>query len=839
MEDRNEPTGTAPWPPPLSQRDEGEAVPATLNLPRLSAAGWLASAGAALLLVASVVVVAGNWHSIGVEVRFSGLVGALVAVHLAAEAARRRSPLTAAALAVLAATLTAPVGVAAAATLHRPWPVCILAGGLASLVALEVQWRRWRIPALQAGTVVSFGLVAVGAAALLSIPVALVGAGGAAVALALRAERRAVVLALAVGASPVAAGLAVLRLGDGTLDRIGVTGTVPVWQGLATAAVSAGVVAIVATRRHNAPLAVASIAVLASGVVTSVVRGDVESWVWWMTPAACLLAVEIVAATGVATVWRDLARRVSGWLPMVVAVPALVVPYRMIVSLGAGLPTSHPDLAWIPLGFTSLALIAAALGSVRRSGDAARLTLVALGASACTVAAVAAAGLPLWVASVVALACWVATSAVTPWRSWDVPTAVIASWVLLAEVVDGGPVALRIALIGAAGVAVVVAIATTRRDDHELRLVGTAAIVAMAAAIASGGAPVEVGVVMLLGLLVVGIGLCPESSTGPLIVASVISANVAMSPAVGWLDVVAMALLACAVALTSRGASSPRSHAAAGLAVVAASFGVALTGMDAETATLVAAMLAIALTGVSLVDRRLGAAQTAGLVAAAIGLGASLSAGAAFTSLAVIVFGAQVALAGRVWRGEEASLPGIALVVAGAVSLWWTTGTNAWAIETIAPYGATGTDVAMAAAVLALLGGGVVMRGRLAVSSWLAYGPGLATATAWLLASQLEPATGWATLGGLAIGTIAIAVGGVRRLAAPLVTGTLLLTGTIVVSAGPRLSAAPTWAWIAGGGAALLAIAAAIERSDRPLLPTGRTADGPQSIAEQFCHQFH
>ena len=85
--------------------------------------------GASLLLVASIIVVAGNWESIDPEVRFAGLVASLVAIFFAAEAGRRRLPSTSRALATLAAALTAPVGVAAAATLGQPWPVCTLVGG--------------------------------------------------------------------------------------------------------------------------------------------------------------------------------------------------------------------------------------------------------------------------------------------------------------------------------------------------------------------------------------------------------------------------------------------------------------------------------------------------------------------------------------------------------------------------------------------------------------------------------------------------------------------------------------------------------------------------------------
>ena len=177
------------------------------RISRLSAAGWLAATGASLLLVASIIVVAGNWESIDPVVRFSGLVAALLGVYFAAEAGRRRFPTTSTSLATLAACLTAPVGVAAAATLGQPWSVCTLVGGVAALVATEVQSRRWNVAPLKAATVVAFGLAAVG----------LVGADrrsrcrssvrpAPSLASLLGSTRRTLTLAVAVGVSPLLVG---------------------------------------------------------------------------------------------------------------------------------------------------------------------------------------------------------------------------------------------------------------------------------------------------------------------------------------------------------------------------------------------------------------------------------------------------------------------------------------------------------------------------------------------------------------------------------------------------------------------------------------------------------
>jgi len=85
---------------------------------------------------------------------------------------------------------------------------------------------------------------------------------------------------------------------------------------------------------------------------------------------------------------------------------------------------------------------------------------------------------------------------------------------------------------------------------------------------------------------------------------------------------------------------------------------------------------------------------------------------------------------------------------------------------------------------------------------------------------------------------VALGIGGWRRLGAPLVAGTIMIGGTILLSAGPRLATTPTWTWIAAGGVGLLVVAALIERSERPLLPIGRRAQTKQSLLERFYEEF-
>ena len=111
------PPTVTPLPPPTSSPREVSAKPI---------AAWLAATGGALVLVAAVIVVAGNWQDIAPAFKFAGLVAATIGLGVAAEHARAVVPATARAVAHLAAALTAPVGIAAAAVTGATWPVCVL-----------------------------------------------------------------------------------------------------------------------------------------------------------------------------------------------------------------------------------------------------------------------------------------------------------------------------------------------------------------------------------------------------------------------------------------------------------------------------------------------------------------------------------------------------------------------------------------------------------------------------------------------------------------------------------------------------------------------------------------
>jgi hypothetical protein len=835
---------SAPWPAPTPL----DPPAPDRHLPQLSAAGWLAASGASLLLVAAIIVVAGNWRTIDPVVRFSGLVASLLAVYFAAEASRRRFPTTSTSLATLAACLTAPVGVAAAATLGQPWSVCTLVGGVAALVATEVQSRRWKVAPLQAATVVAFGLAAVGLAAVTAVPVAVIGALGAGAALLLGSTRRAIALAVAVGLSPLLVALADAGIGTGTLARIGATGDALVWSAPLSCTIAAGVIAVLARRRSNPPLAIAGVAVFGAGVLTALGSGDVDVIVWCCVPALALLATEAVAAGRVDALWRPLARTATVPLGVGLASAALVSPFVAFVARWGEPAAAVADDRWyVPLSMWSVALVAVAAGSARRIGGS-WLSLAPLAATAAALSTLAMAGAPMWTVAVAALIGWIVVSAVTSWSSWDVTTTPLATWVLLASFVDDGLAAFWFLALVVAGALAVVSCSVVGRRDAGFRSIVAAALAAsgtsvVIGSIASAGesAPFQVGSLVFVGLIGLGVTIRPERSTWALGVAGYVTlVAVTDDPdlRISWFAVSTVAALAAAVAGSSRSLTGRRAHLAAAVTTVAAGLALAAADVDAGTSAVAASVVGIGLTGLATLDRRLTVGRTAGLVASMIAVVAGGVASPVFTSIALIVLGAQIGAVGLVLGRRWLLAVGAALTTGATVSVWWTTGTNRRMIHAIAPYGADGGDIAMAAAGAALIAGGWLLRRSFAVSSWLAYSPGLAMAGTWLVATQLEAGTDWATFGALIVGVAALAVGGVRRLGAPLVLGTLIVIATIVVSAGSRLASAPTWVWIAVGGTGLLVLAALVERSERPLLPVGRRSGQQQSFLEQFCEEF-
>jgi hypothetical protein len=281
-----------------------------------------------------------------------------------------------------------------------------------------------------------------------------------------------------------------------------------------------------------------------------------------------------------------------------------------------------------------------------------------------------------------------------------------------------------------------------------------------------------------------------------------------------WPAVAAIALSG-GVALVGR--RSPWLRVAAGVQFVAAAWlAVRIAGATPNGLAGWMIVIGIVLTGVAFSTPHLTELDAAGLAATCFAA-LSLTTNAtgvhpAFVSLVLIVGSAQGLAYGVAQRRSNLTSASIAVGGVSLMSLWFTTGANASLLSSLARYDFTGADLAALTAGAAMLLVGVGIRRWQSVSTWLAYGPGLALLSAWVSAVDTGRHADWSAMAGLLIGITAIAVGGWKRMAAPLVIGTALLTTTVVIASGSQLASLPGWSWLVVGGVALLGLAAAIER---------------------------
>lgn len=664
-----------------------------------------------MLLLAAVVVVASRWESISAEVRFSGLVASLLAVYFTAETLRHRVHLTATSLATLAAALTAPVGIAAASTLDQQWPVCVLVGGLAAMVATELQSRRWNVTTLKAATVVATGLAAAGLAALLNFPVSVIGAGCAVMFLLLGATKRSIAHSAAVGCTPALVALAQAGIGAGTLERLGSTGASLAWSAPLSAVIAAGVIAVQAHRRRELTLVAVAAATLAGGLLTGGISADLSTIIWWCVPGAALLLLETIAALSGSSIWAAAANKARPIVLWPTLLTGALAPFFTLGWAFADMNGVNGNEAWsIPLAVTATALWAAAVAMFRADHDDTSLTAVFWGASSASLAT--------------------AMSLQPTTFGW-------------AEV-------------------------------------GTLTAVAVAMTVVS----------------------------------------VAMSK----------------VPMASSVRSSQWAHGSSLVFVTAGALSCAVLDLTATQASLGMLTIAVVLAGIGFLRTRFNPIDTAALATASVAAVIATGASPALLSITLTVLSAMVFLYSVAALREQFAVGAGFGFAASLTSLWWTSGTNVAVIGAIEPYGADGGDLALLVATGVMIGVGALVRRSQTVSSWLAYSPGLGMAAAWLLVTQLDDASAWATLLALSIGLAATAVGGFRRLGAPLLIGTAMIIATVMISAGSRLAAAPTWLWIAVGGIGLLVLAAVIERSDRPIIATSDSTR--QSLLQQFCQDF-
>ena len=262
-----------------------------------------------LVMVAALSATAVRWDHIPVPARLAGLLVLHAVVIAVAERSRQRLPSVSRMMAYLAGAMTLPSVVSAVATAHGSWRSAILAGGAAGVAALQWQAHRWQAPWMRALGVACAAVAAAGAAAICAIPVGVVIAALAVVALGSGWERQAAALAGLAAATPVLGGLALLKMGPGTIAEIGARGRVMVWGAPLAGTLAAAVLAALALRLHPQPrrwlYAIGSVTSLLSGAAIGVFHSDlsIPTVFWVYLPAGVLVGVELVALA--AAGWRS------------------------------------------------------------------------------------------------------------------------------------------------------------------------------------------------------------------------------------------------------------------------------------------------------------------------------------------------------------------------------------------------------------------------------------------------------------------------------------------------------------------------------------------------------
>jgi len=661
--------------------------------------------------------------------------------------------------------MTVPSGVAVMAAAHQTWPVAVTVGGACGVLACIAQAHRWRAPLLVPAAEAAGVLGLAGVAALTGMPLGIGVAAIALVAVVARRDAPAGRLAGVAVAVPLLAVLGALGVGPGTALRLGAGGDVLRWAAPAAGAVAAIVYAVLARRRREVVLAGLAVVASATGAATGLALLRPVATVWFGAVGALLLGV--LAVTELPRLrrdgyWSPWAARTARAIGLAASATGALVAWPLLWWLVT--PVADVTFGWATAVWAVLAAVVARRAVVTPPVPVtvpvagARLAAAALGLFAVAEGTGAPRAVLVAVAVVVALGVLVRATVVEQVAVTVVTTAVAVT-VRTDESVGWG-----VAAAGVLAVAALVAVLVARRAGP-LR---TAPVAALATAATVAGAVVW--------------------------------------PSIAWSPTFGLALAGLLVVAAGRRGPG----VALGLFAAAAA---TVAGAGVSTATAVGWLLAtVVLTGVMVaVDSSPeleAAAITATVVATAFALGQPA---AGLVSVAGMAVGGQLALGGvRRRRAEYTSLG--ALVAAGAlVTLPVTSGALAWMLGALAPHGITGTDVAVAGLALGLVAGGMWFRRRQGVNSWIAYGPVLAVAGTHLLTTQAATGQVGRVAMAVGVGVVAVAAGGLRRLASPLLGGTALVTASVVLASGHQLASLPVWVWLAVGGLGLLTVAGLIE----------------------------
>jgi hypothetical protein len=577
--------------------------------------------------------------------------------------------------------------------------------------------------------------------------------------------------------------------------------------------------------------------VFASAAVASAIVNLVAALAVGRAPAslwACLVPIAVIAvelgAAATGGLWHELSWRLSRHLArpftfLGVTLPPLVV-LRWEFAGSADLSNWAMSLA--------LAGLAAALVAARRLSNDPRLADLGVAAAVgCSTAAAIAVGAPTYAASGVALAALLFCVAIR--RPSLVRASLVSAAYLALTLVQRGvgtdrwtPRTAADLALTLSGALLSVSVLLRNRVVREHNVL---AVIAATGAVAALVSPDWQLAIATSAVGVVGsyaVGRRPQVAV-PVAALTAAAAFVQIGD-VRWSAVVAV-LVSGVVSLA--GASAWLRLAASAQFITAGWLAVRVAGATPNDVVAWMIVAAIVLTGIAFTSPRVTALDAAGIAATALaGLSSSaIGVHPAFASLTVTVGASQGLAYGVAQRRTGLALGSSVVGAIGLLSLWFTTGVNGAVISRLARYNVTSADLLALVVGAAMLLAGVGMRRWQVVSTWLAYGPGLALISAWVASVETSRRADWATMAGLLIGIVAIAVGGSRRMSAPLVIGTGLLTTTVVIASGSQLASLPGWSWLVLGGVVLLALAMMIERRSKN---DAHTSGGLRSMFDRF-----
>ena len=800
--------------------------------PTRSGALWVGGAGVALLLAAAAVLTAVRWDDIGQSAKLGGL--ALITATLLAAGRRFTStiPMTSQALFHLGALLI-PFDMAAVAMLAgRTWQETLLLTSVTTVVALYGIERA--VPSIVLRIAAGVGVVGLsaGVAAVTEVAMAPALAVAAAIAIAVRKPTEAAVWALMAGVLPVAVFVEWPWRIVGAMNDLGLDGMDRV-QPLVAGVLSTLV--LIAVTRMVPRMEIAWSAIVIAMVTLLVNVGgfaDVQGGL--LTLAVVILSLELAAiATDRNPLWKPIMALVATLAELLAAATTAA-----LFALGAlaTMTTTPESLPGYGAAAALLALAWVVADARRVDDDVDWLTALVMGSDwspttimfpAAVLAAVTLFGVPLAGVALVALA--LAFWMVATWRSGSTYGAL--GLVALAAVAasQAGPwIELLLGGVGAGVLSYAARQRVRARDDFVALTAACASVFIWLVSAESLLQDHSLGWPLLLVL----IGAWATSwaldvrTAQPAHAAHYIGRASACALLIAslWIDsevslAMAIAVMALAAVDYVRTMGSGEVTGAPATTAYAVIFGAALGVAGVPVAALVGLSLATAgatlagagfvLVGIALVSPQSAELALASAAVTTSALGLVLSLGQASTfAIALVAVGASVMFAAAGLRDLAIGVTGY-IVCGLGVSLQLAV----WHVMWLEPY--------LALPALAALAAGYHFQ-RSGISSWATYAPTVALLAYVSIAERWASGSAWHAVIAGGIGVMAVIAGGYGKLVGPLISGSVVLAVVVgYESLGPA-ALVPTWAWLATGGAVLLAAGVAIERSDTSPLERGQ-----------------